>query len=227
MHDSSRSRQHHCAHFALAAVCLLSVVVQSEGFSGLAYCVGSIPLMPFMSAKPEHFLTALQLNTLGAITALRAAYKPLLLASQSSVPSDSDALPARPSSVLLFSTVAAQLGFANHSVISTAKAAVDGLTRSLAAEWAPYIRVNAIAPTLTRSKIAEPLHRSEALLQAVAATHALRRTAEADDLAGVACLLLGDEGGYVTGQVWSVDGGKSTLLTDGAKAKVAAVRKQK
>ena len=189
--------------------------------------------MPFTSATPQHFLTALQLNTLGAITALRAAYKPLLhaanastAATSSSSPTHSaDELPAHPSSVLLFSTVAAHLGFANHSVISTAKAAIDGLTRSLAAEWAPHIRVNAIAPTLTRSKIAEPLHRSEALLQAVAATHPMRRTGEADDIAGVACLLLGEEGRYVTGQVWAVDGGKSRLLMDGGRAKVQAVKK--
>ena len=210
------------------------VRAQSQGFSGLAYCVGSIPLMPFSSATPQHFLTALQLNTFGAITALRAAQKSLLHAANASSSSGNtssspahaaNALPAHPSSVLLFSTVAAHMGFANHSVISTAKAAIDGLTRSLAAEWAPYIRVNAIAPTLTRSKIAEPLHRSEALLEAVAATHPLRRTGEADDIAGVACLLLGEEGKYVTGQVWAVDGGKSTLLIDGGKAKVVAVKK--
>ena len=207
--------------------------MQSEGFSGLAYCVGSIPLMSFSSATPQHFMTAMQLNTLGAITALRAAQKPLLHAANASTPGNTssspthaaDTLPAHPSSVLLFSSVAAHLGFANHSVIATAKAALEGLTRSLAAEWAPHIRVNAIAPTLTRSKIAEPLHRSEALLAAVAATHPMRRTGEADDIAGVACLLLGDEGRYVTGQVWAVDGGKGSLLIDGGKAKVAAVKK--
>ena len=217
----------------LTSIACLLFDLQNKGFSGLAYCVGSIPLMPFTSATPQHFQTALQLNTLGAITALRAAYKPLLHAANSSTPGNTasspnhaaDELPAHPSSVLLFSTVASTMGFANHSVIATAKAAIDGLTRSLAAEWAPYIRVNAIAPTLTRSKIAEPLHRSEALLAAVAATHPMRRTGVADDIAGAACLLLGEEGRYVTGQVWAVDGGKSTLLIDGGKAKVSAVKK--
>lgn len=119
------------------------------------------------------------------------------------------------SSVVLFSTVAVRQGFAAHASVSMAKGAVEGLTMAMAAELAPQVRVNCIAPSLTRTPLAEALTRNEALAKAVAETHALRRLGEADDIAGLAAFLLGPHAAWITGQVIGVDGGRSTLRTKG------------
>jgi NAD(P)-dependent dehydrogenase (short-subunit alcohol dehydrogenase family) len=118
-------------------------------------------------------------------------------------------------SVVLFSSVAVAQGFAAHASIAMAKGAVEGLTRSLAAELAPKVRVNSIAPSLTRTPLALALTSNEALAKAVADTHALRRLGEAEDVAALAAFLLGPEAGWITGQVIGVDGGRSTLRTKG------------
>jgi NAD(P)-dependent dehydrogenase (short-subunit alcohol dehydrogenase family) len=138
---------------------------------------------------------------LGAFRSVQAAL-PLLKASTQ-----------KTSSILLFSTVAVQQGFAAHASVAMAKGAVEGLTRSLAAELAPKIRVNAIAPSLTKTQLTQSLTRNETTAQAIAALHPLQRLGEVDDIAGLAAFLLGADAGWITGQVIGVDGGRSTLRT--------------
>ena len=115
--------------------------------AGLAYCVGSIVLKPLKMAKNEDFLNTFNLNVMGAVQALKYS-EPHLKSNKGSV--------------VLFSSIASGYGFANHSVISTSKGAIEGLTHALAAEWAPHVRVNALAPSLTESKMAEPLLKNQA-----------------------------------------------------------------
>ena len=114
-------------------------------------------------------------------------------------------------SIVLFSTVAAQKGFTNHSIIASAKAAVEGLAVSIAAEFAPDIRVNCVALSLTNSKIAQPILKNTVLAQGIAKSHPLKRIGEGKDGAAIAKFLLTEESSWMTGQVIAVDGGRSKL----------------
>jgi NAD(P)-dependent dehydrogenase (short-subunit alcohol dehydrogenase family) len=114
-------------------------------------------------------------------------------------------------SIVLFSSVAAQKGFTNHTIIATAKAAIEGLTVTLAAEFAPSIRVNCIAPSLTNSKISQSMLKSPVVAEALAKAHPLKRLGEGEDSAALAKFLLSDESSWVTGQIIGVDGGRSAL----------------
>lgn len=166
---------------------------------GLVYAPGSIRLAPFGRLTPDHFQEDFALNVLGAIAILKTVL-PALIQSKSA-------------SVVLFSTVAAQLGFGLHSSVSVSKSAVEGLTKSLAAEYAPYgIRFNAVAPSLTNT----PLAQSAGLvapnrLEAAGKRHPLGRVGMPQDIAGMVAFLLSDESGWITGQILGVDGGMSTL----------------
>ena len=122
-----------------------------------------------------------------------------------------DSLKKNKGSVVLFSTVAAQRGFTNHAIIASTKAAVEGLTVSLAAEFAPNIRVNCIAPSLTNSKIAEPMLKNKVLADGIAKAHPLKRLGEGKDSASLAKFLITDDSSWVTGQIIAVDGGRSKL----------------
>lgn len=171
------------------------------GLAGLVYAAGTINLKPLASLAEADFERDWRVNALGAALALKAA-APHLKAAEAA-------------SVVLFSTVAVRQGFAAHASVSMAKGAVEGLTLALAAELAPKVRVNCIAPSLTRTPLAEGLTRNEALAKGVAEAHALRRLGEAEDSAALAAFLLGPEAGWITGQVMGVDGGRSTLRTKG------------
>ena len=114
-------------------------------------------------------------------------------------------------SIVLFSSVAAQKGFTNHTIIATAKAAIEGLTVTLAAEFAPNIRVNCIAPSLTNSKIAQPMLKNPIVAEALAKAHPLKRVGEGKDSASIAKFLLSEESSWVKGQIIGVDGGRSRL----------------
>jgi NAD(P)-dependent dehydrogenase (short-subunit alcohol dehydrogenase family) len=114
-------------------------------------------------------------------------------------------------SIVLFSSVAAQKGFTNHTIIATAKAAIEGLTVTLAAEFAPNIRINCVAPSLTNSKIAQSMLKNPIVAEALAKAHPLKRVGEGKDSAALAKFLLTEESSWVTGQVIGVDGGRSSL----------------
>jgi len=183
------------------AVAAAVTAAADGGLAGLVYAVGTINLKPIGSLTAADFEADWRVNALGAALAMKAA-APHLKAVEGA-------------SVVLFSTVAVRQGFAAHASVSMAKGAVEGLTLALAAELAPKVRVNCIAPSLTRTPLAEALTRNEALAKGVAETHALRRLGEAEDSAGLAAFLLGPDAGWITGQVIGVDGGRSTLRTKG------------
>ena len=177
----------------------LAEAVRAAGatIGGLAYCVGSIVIEPLDRATAEDFVDAFRLNAVGAAMAVQAA---------------SAGLKASPgSAVVLFSTVAVRVGFPGHAVIAAAKGAVEGLAMSLAAEFAPTVRVNCIAPSLTRSGIAAALLRNPAMEKALAAAHPIPRLGEGDDAGALADFLLSPAAGWITGQVIGVDGGRGTV----------------
>jgi NAD(P)-dependent dehydrogenase (short-subunit alcohol dehydrogenase family) len=118
-------------------------------------------------------------------------------------------------SVVLFSSVAVAQGFTGHASIGMAKGAVEGLMRSLAAELAPRVRVNCVAPSLTRTPLASKLLANPQMADAIAAMHPLPRLGEPEDVAQVVALLAGPHSTWITGQVIAVDGGRSTLRTKG------------
>lgn len=169
-----------------------------EQLAGLVYCPGSINLRPFKALKPEQFRADFELNALGAVRVLQQAYKPLKA--------------AKGSSVVLFSTVAVGTGLSFHTSIAMAKGAIEGLSRSLAAEWASdNIRVNTIAPSLTDTPLAGQLLSTEEKQKASAQRHPLGRYGKAGDVGHAAAYLLQDESSWMTGQVIHLDGGLSSL----------------
>jgi len=163
---------------------------------GIAYCVGSIDLKPLRMVTEADMNKCMKLNLYSAIEAIKGFQ---------------ESLKKNKGSVVLFSTVAAQRGFTNHTIIASAKAAVEGLTVTLAAEFAPNIRVNCIAPSLSKSKIAEPMLKNPAIAEGIAKAHPLKRLGEGKDSAALAKFLITEESSWVTGQVIAVDGGRSKL----------------
>ncbi|MEF2550575.1 SDR family oxidoreductase [Aurantimonas sp. A2-1-M11] len=169
-----------------------------EILDGLVYAVGSINLKPFAKLKANDFLNDFNLNALGAAKAIQASLPALQKAPEGA-------------SVLLFSTVAVDQGFPAHASIAMAKGAVVGLTRSLAAELAPQIRVNAIAPSLLDTPLGQRVVANDKMAEAVAKMHPMPRLGRPDDIAAMGELLLTDAGSWITGQVIGIDGGRSTL----------------
>ena len=163
---------------------------------GFAYCVGSIDLKPLRMVTEADMNKCMKLNLYSAIEAIKGFQ---------------ESLKKNKGSVVLFSTVAAQRGFTNHTIIASAKAAVEGLTVTLAAEFAPNIRVNCIAPSLSKSKIAEPMLKNPAIAEGIAKAHPLKRLGEGKDSAALAKFLITEESSWITGQIIAVDGGRSKL----------------
>jgi 3-oxoacyl-[acyl-carrier protein] reductase len=166
---------------------------------GLVYCPGTINLKPFHRLTDEDYLNDLQVNLFGTIRLLRMALPSMKRAERSSV--------------VLFSTVAVQTGLPFHASVAAAKGAVEGLTRSLAAEWAPRIRVNAIAPSLTDTPLAANLISSEAKREASERRHPLNRIGDPEDVAQAVTFLLSSAASFMTGQILKLDGGLSDIRT--------------
>ena len=164
--------------------------------AGIAYCIGSIDLKPLSKANKDDFIKCLKLNFFPIVEVIKTFQ---------------ENLKKNKGSIVLFSTVAAQRGFTNHSIIASVKGAIEGLTVSLAAEFAPNIKVNCIAPSLTNSKIAEPILKNKIVAEGIAKAHPLKRIGEGKDTAAMAKFLLTEESSWITGQIIGVDGGRSTL----------------
>ncbi|HOY04232.1 MAG TPA: SDR family oxidoreductase [Saprospiraceae bacterium] len=164
---------------------------------GLVYLPGTINLRGFASIKPEQFREELEINCIGAIRCIQASLKAL---KQGSV-----------GSIVLFSTVAVGVGMPFHSSIAAAKGAVEGLTRALAAELAPVIRVNCIAPSLTDTPLAEKLLNTLEKREASAQRHPLKRVGTSEEIAALAAFLLSEDAAWMTGQVLHADGGMSAI----------------
>ena len=182
----------------------LNVLDESIDFSfipttlhGLIYCPGTINLRPFARIQPSDFLQDFNLQVGGAVKVIQAAL-PALKNSGSA-------------SIILFSTVAVQLGLNFHTQVAASKGAIEGLTKALSAELAPNIRVNCIAPSLTNTPLAASLLNSEQKMEANALRHPLKRVGTVNDISEMACFLLSDKSSWITGQILHVDGGMSSI----------------
>jgi NAD(P)-dependent dehydrogenase (short-subunit alcohol dehydrogenase family) len=169
-----------------------------DSLDGLVYAVGTINLRSISRLTENDFINDFRVNAMGAALAVQASLPALKKCSNTA-------------SVVLYSSVAAVQGFAMHASIGLAKGAVNGLTLSLAAELAPKIRVNAIAPSLTNTPLAQGIVSNVKMAEAIAGMHALERIGTPEDIASLTAFLLSDETSWMTGQILSVDGGRSTL----------------
>ena len=170
-----------------------------ESIQGAVYCPGTVNLKSFRALSEDDFRRDWEVNVLGAVRFLKAC-QPRLAGAD-----------GNPASVVLFSTVAVGQGMPMHSSVAAAKGAVEGLVRSLAAEWAPKVRVNAIAPALVDTPLVERMLSTPEKRDAMAARYPLKRVGTASDAAALARFLLSPESGWITGQVLGLDGGMSTV----------------
>ena len=168
---------------------------------GLVYCPGSINLRPFRGLKPEAFEADLQINFISLVKVIQAVLPNLTAGEQSSI--------------VLFSSVAASMGMPFHTSVAAAKGAIEGFAKALAAEYAPKIRVNVIAPSLTDTPLADKFLNNETKQEKSAERHPLKRFGKPEDSAQMASFLLSDKSSWISGQIFHVDGGMSTLLVNG------------
>ncbi len=184
-------------HFLDVTADQLKLDFLPEKIDGVAYCPGTINLRPFARIKPEQFLNDFNIQVVGAVKVIQALMPRLKKAEAASI--------------VMFSTVAVQSGFNFHSLVSASKGAVEGLARSLAAEFAPTIRVNCVAPSITDTPLASGLLNSDEKREANAKRHPMKRVGSVSDIAEMAAFLLSDKSGWITGQVIGVDGGMSVI----------------
>ncbi|MEO0046880.1 MAG: hypothetical protein RL705_2071 [Bacteroidota bacterium] len=171
-----------------------------EVIHGLVYCPGSINLRPFRGLKPDAFESDLQINFISLVKVIQSVLPNLTAAEQSSI--------------VLFSSVAASMGMPFHTSVAAAKGAIEGFAKALAAEYAPKIRVNVIAPSLTDTPLAEKFLSNDEKREKSAQRHPLKRVGTSEDMAQMAGFLLGDKSSWISGQIFHVDGGMSTLLVN-------------
>ncbi|WP_396175536.1 SDR family NAD(P)-dependent oxidoreductase [Flavobacterium sp.] len=177
---------------------VLDTSVLPAVLDGLVYCPGSINLRPFKGIKPETFESDLQVNFISLVKVIQSVLPNLTASEQSSI--------------VLFSSVAASMGMPFHTSVSASKGAIEGFAKALAAEYAPKIRVNVIAPSLTDTPLADKFLNNEVKKEKSAERHPLKRFGQPEDLAQMAQFLLSDKSTWITGQIFHVDGGMSTLL---------------
>ena len=170
----------------------LDISQMPSQLDGFVYCPGSINLRPFKGLKPETFSKDFEINVLGAVQSLQSVLKNLLESPQASL--------------VFFSTVAVQTGMPFHASVAASKGAIEGLTRSLAAEYAPKLRVNTIAPSLTNTPLASKFLNNEIKLEKANERHPLKYIGSADDIANTARFLLSDESKWMTGQIIHLKG---------------------
>jgi NAD(P)-dependent dehydrogenase (short-subunit alcohol dehydrogenase family) len=168
-----------------------------DTLNGVIYCPGSINLRPFARIQASDFTQDFNLQVGGAIKVLQAALPALKNSGAASI--------------ILFSTVAVQLGLNFHTQVAASKGAIEGLTKALSAELSPNIRVNCIAPSLTNTPLAAGLLNTEQKIEANAQRHPLKRLGTVEDIAEMACFLLSEKSSWTTGQILHVDGGMSTI----------------
>ena len=166
-----------------------------DNLDGIVYCPGAINLKPFRATKPDKFIDDYNLQVLGYIKVLQALLTKLNTGA----------------SIVSYSTVAVQMGFNYHSLVAASKGAMEGLVKSLAAEFAPKFRVNAIAPSLVNTPLAGNLLNSEEKIKMNGDRHPLKRVGTPEDIANMTTFLLSDDSSWITGQVIHIDGGKSTI----------------
>jgi 3-oxoacyl-[acyl-carrier protein] reductase len=179
----------------------LDTTLLPEVIDGLVYCPGSINLRPFRGLKPEAFEQDLQINFISLMKVIQTVLPNLTASSQSSI--------------VLFSSVAASMGMPFHTSVAAAKGAIEGFAKALAAEYAPKIRVNVIAPSLTDTPLAEKFLSNDDKKEKSAQRHPLKRVGTSDDMAQMASFLLSEKSSWISGQIFHVDGGMSTLLVNG------------
>ena len=168
-----------------------------EKIHGLVYCPGSINLKPFKMLKHKDFEEEMNLNFLSLVKVVQGVMPKLKKAENASL--------------VFFSTVAVKVGMPFHTSVAAAKGAIEGFAKSLAAEYAPSLRVNVIAPSLTDTPLAEKLLSNDSKKEKMSERHPLKRVGNAKDIANAASFLLSDENSWITGQILGVDGGLSTL----------------
>jgi NAD(P)-dependent dehydrogenase (short-subunit alcohol dehydrogenase family) len=168
-----------------------------DRLDGLVYCPGTINLKPFHRLKAEDFLEDFEINVMGAVKSIQDML-PLLKKSENA-------------SVVMFSTIAVQQGMGFHSSVAASKGAIEGFARALAAELAPKIRVNVVAPSIVNTPLADRLLNTDDKVKASEKRHPLQKIGTADDIAAMAQLLLSDESSWITGQIMHVDGGMSAI----------------
>jgi len=176
---------------------LVDELPEIDQADGLIYCPGSINLKPFNRLSIDDFKTDFEINVIGAVKSIQAYTKTL---------SQSDS-----ASIVLFSTVATKLGMPFHASVATAKSAVEGLTKSVAADLAPKIRVNAIAPTITDTELAAKFLRNERMIESTIQRHPLKKYLEPSEVAAMANYLLSDVSKSISGQIFNMDCGIVSL----------------
>lgn len=185
------------AHFVNVLADNIDFSFLPDTIHGLVYCPGAINLRPFARIQANDFTQDFNLQVGGAIKTIQAALPALKNAGNASI--------------ILFSTVAVQLGLNFHTQVAVSKGAIEGLTKALSAELAPSIRVNCIAPSLTDTPLAASLLNSEQKIEANAQRHPLKRVGTVNDISEMACFLLSHKSSWITGQIMHVDGGMSTI----------------
>lgn len=166
-----------------------------DAIHGFAYCPGSINLKPFKMLSLETFQADMQLNFLSMVKVVKAIMPRM----------------AEGSSMVFFSTVAVGSGMPFHTSVAAAKGAIEGFSKALAAEYAPKVRINTIAPSLVDTPLAKRLLSNDRKREMMAERHPMKRVGEASDIADIAVFLLSEKSSWMTGQIVGVDGGISTL----------------